>query len=67
MTVYITKSDTWTWTHYVNKIINGSVPSVACDNWVFACLRLVALNRIQILDDLREKNNHYFQHKSIPS
>jgi hypothetical protein len=43
MTVYITKSDTLNWTHYVDKIINGSVPSVACDNWVFACLRLVAL------------------------
>jgi len=49
------KTDTWNWTHYVNKIINGSVPGVASDNWVFACLRLAALNEIQILDDLQEK------------
>jgi hypothetical protein len=67
MTVYITKLDTWKWTHYVNKIINGCVPNVACDNWVFECLHLVALNKIQILDDLQEKNNHYFHQKSIPS
>jgi len=55
MTVYITKSDTWNWTHYIDKIINGSVPSVACDNWVFACLHLAAFYKIQILDDLQEK------------
>jgi len=55
MTVYITKSDTWNWAHYVDKIINGSVPSVACDNWVFECLRLAAFYIMQILDDFQEK------------